>query len=40
MKMPIFDGHISYISYSKNIKDDLTEKESEYIFNILTNKVN
>lgn len=39
MKMPIFDGHISYISYSKNIKDDLTEKESEYIFNILTNKL-
>ena len=38
MKMPVFDGHISYISYSRNVKDDLTEKEAEYIFNILNNK--
>ncbi|KEZ24044.1 hypothetical protein [Ureaplasma diversum] len=39
LKMPIFDGHISYISYSKNINDNLSYDEAKYILNILTNKL-
>ena len=38
MKTPIFDGHISYISYGKNIHEVISKEESEYIFNILNKK--
>lgn len=38
MKTPIFDGHISYISYGKNINEVISKEESEYIFNILNKK--
>ncbi|WP_036459111.1 hypothetical protein [Mycoplasma leonicaptivi] len=38
VKRPFFDGHISYISYSKDINNSLTEQEAQYIFDILNNE--